>query len=403
MAELRPTTNLVVPESLQLDKYKLKSGFFYIYRKLYAGSEMTFMTKLWACPFLPSIGNDKRFGSVRKGVKDAQQTLKKQMASGYLSVTKIMGADPYFQVSLPLFAFAKTNPSASLSLLLHEQLLGSAYGGEPVAPSVDQVSDMMEFQSRLHTDNNQVATNLTIPAEQVISSIEGLDARSRAMLHQCLLQVRIQSKSGLAVVFADFKITKEEAQQMTSTHWIELRDIDLYPMLLQWVSTCFGAEGLTPFVAFPISRIAHTLSKTHSRYARVNEDSISINPKGRPVYLPRELDQTLVYEDRYSQAGTRADGSYALVDINEGAYAMEAGTNVRQKLPANIPVLIDWVNNKYSYTNTMGFLEVEDLTRYQAADVSHIRCLLQERGISEKRIAQIAALGIPANVHPAAF
>jgi hypothetical protein len=403
MAELRPTSNLVVPESLQLDKKGLQSGFFYVYRKLYSGPEVLFMTKLWACPLLPSIGNDKRFGVARKGIKDAQKLMMKQTPAGYLSIKKIMGADPYFQVSVPLFAFNKNNPGAGLSNLLHNKLLGSEYEKTPIDPSVDHVSDAMEFQSRLKSDNIQVPTGFMMPAAGVINSIDGLDARTRTMLQQCLLQVRVQTKGSLAVIFADFKITKEEAQQMTSTHWIELRDIDLYPMLLQWVRTGFGAEGLAPFVAFPISKIAHTLPKTHTEQARVNKDSISISPKGRPIYLPKELDQTVLYEDRYSQAGTRADGSYSLIDINEGASAMEAGTEVKQKLPPNIPVLIDWVNNKYSYTNTSGFLEVLDLTRYLSADVSHIRCLLQERIFDDTRFGQIVALGTPANVHPAAF
>jgi SNF2-related domain len=402
MAELRPTTNLVVPETLQLDKEAIKSKFFYIYRKLYKEPEVVFMTRLWACPLLPSIGNDTRMGSARRGIKEAYKVMKKQTPSGYLSIKKVTGADPYFRVSVPLFAFNK-HSMTGLSLLLNEYMLGGAY--EKVAPDVvpEHLQDTQNLQEMIKQDNPEVPSNVVIPVQRVISSINGLDARSRVALQSCLEQIRVQTKGGLAVIFADFKITREEAQQLTSTHWIELRDIDLYPMLLEWVRTGFGAEGIAPFVAFPISRVASTLPKAHSAYARINEDGISISPKGRPMFLPKELNQTLLYEDRYSQAGTRADGSYALVDINEGASAMEAGTEVKQKLPPNIPVLIDWVNNKYSYTNTSGFLEVEDLTRYRTADVSHIRSLLEERVLTDPRVAQMIALGAPANVHPAAF
>jgi hypothetical protein len=403
MAELRPTSNLVVPESLQLDKDKLKSGFFYVYRKLYTGPEVIFMTKLWTCALLPSIGNDKRMGSVRKGIKEAQKIMMRQTPAGYLSIKKVMGDEPYFRVSVPLFAFNKQSMSG-VGTFLHDQLLGGAYEKSAVDPTEDHMRDTQELQERLKNEGDPaVPLSITIPGPRVLSSINGLDARARASLQTCLEGIRVQTKGGLAVVFADFRITKEEAQQMTSTHWIELRDIDLYPMLLQWVRTGFGAEGLAPFVAFPISRIASTLPKGHSQYARISKDGISISPKGRPMYLPKELNQTLLYEDRYTQAGTRPNGNYALIDINEGAAAMEAGTDVKQKLPPNIPVLIDWVNNKYSYTNTSGFLEVEDLTRYQAADVSHIRTLLQERILSDKIFAAIVALGVPANVHPGAF
>jgi len=402
MAELRPTTNLVVPESLQLDKKALQSGFFYIYRKLYAGPEVVFMTKLWTCSLLPSIGNDARLGSVRKGIKEAQKTMMKQTPAGYLSIKKVMGANPYFTVSVPLFAFNK-NSMSGINTFLYDFLLGGIYGKEPLAQSEDNMRDQQELRERLTADNPSTLLFTEVPASKVISNIQGLDARAKVALTECLDKVRVQTKGGLAVIYADFKITKEEAQQMTSTHWIELRDIDLYPMLLQWVRTGFGAEGLAPFVAFPISKIASTLPKTHAEHARINDKGISISPKGRPVFLPKELNQTLLYEDRYSQAGTRPDGSYALIDINEGASAMEAGTDVKQKLPPNIPVLIDWVNNKYSYTNTSGLLEVLDLTRYQAADVSHIRVLMQERIITDKLMSQMGALGVPANIPTTAF
>ena len=402
MAELRPTTNLVVPETLQLDKAALQSKFFYIYRKLYREPEVVFLTKLWACPLLPSIGNDARMGVARKGIREAQKTMMKSTPAGYLSIKKVMGDDPYFRVSVPLFAFNK-NSSSGLNQFLYDQLLGGAYEKVPLTQSADNMQDSQNLREMIKQDNPAVPSNIIIPVAKVIDSINVLDAKTRVVLQECLLNIRVQTKGGLAVIFADFKITKEEAQQLTSTHWIELRDIDLYPMLLQWVRTGFGAEGIAPFVAFPISKIASTLPKGHSQYARVNKDSISISPKGRPMYLPKELNQTLLYEDRYSQAGTRPDGSYALVDINEGASAMEAGSDVKQKLPPNIPVLVDWVNNKYSYTNTSGFLEVEDLTRYRTADVSHIRTLMQERVLDDKRFGQIAALGAPAGVPATAF
>src|SRR5271165_3455688 len=115
---LRPTSNLVVPEHLQLDKKALQSKFFYIYRALYGMSETVFMTKLWACSVLPRIGNDKRLGSVRKGVKEARRFRTQRTAAGYLSIKKVMGLNPYFTVSVPLFAFNK-NSTADLDQLFH--------------------------------------------------------------------------------------------------------------------------------------------------------------------------------------------------------------------------------------------------------------------------------------------
>src|ERR1700682_1375945 len=275
---LRPTSNLVVPEHFQLDKKALQSKFFYIYRALYNMSETVFMTKLWACSLIPQIGNDKRLGSVRKGVKEARRFRTQKTAYGYLSIKKVMGLNPYFTVSVPLFSFNKTS-RASLDQFLHDYLLGSLYDGQDTKPSAEYVQEISTLQERLKTETGTTA-NIVISAAQVINNFQGLDARTRAALQSCLEQIRIQTKGNLAVIFADFKITKEEAQQLTSTQWIELRDIDLYPMLLQWVVTGFGSEGLVPFVAFPISRIAATLPKNHATFSRIDEDGISISAKG---------------------------------------------------------------------------------------------------------------------------
>jgi hypothetical protein len=184
-----------------------------------------------------------------------------------------------------------------------------------------------------------------------------------------------------------------------------MRDIDIYPLLLQWVLSSFGERGNAPIASFPISKIATTLPKSHVQSARVDERGLSIGPNGRPYYLPREIDvqQTIQYEERYTQAGTRSDGSYALTDINEGAHALETGTDIKVKLPRNVPVLIDWVNNKYSYTDTSGLLKVQDLMRYRKAEAAHLRILLEERVVKEEHISMFANMADKAGIPVSAF
>ncbi len=102
---LRPSTNLVIPEHLMLPKKDLKSRFMHVYNKGFAGSPVMFMTKLWASSFFPSMVSDPSFGVGRKRSKIADN-LQKLVAYSYLRV-KIEReiADPHVLVSAPMFSF----------------------------------------------------------------------------------------------------------------------------------------------------------------------------------------------------------------------------------------------------------------------------------------------------------
>lgn len=397
---LRPTTNLIVPPHLMMPKKALKEKFLYVYTGAYSGAPTAFMTKLWAAPFFPSVTNDAKFGKIKPRL--AADALGKRMPSGYLRVKKIMDSkDPHFIASVPLFTFIRHSPSFPLEFL-RSFLLGEAHAkkeSEPTAQTIQESRDFVENISDFNATSKDRIDDQIIPTSKVIESMR-LDALGAAALQACLLKVRIQTKGNLAVIFADFKITKEEAQQLTTTEWTELRDIDLYPLLLHWVTVGFGAKGIAPIAAFPVSKIAFSLPPSHSESARINEFSLSVGPNGKPYYLPKAVDkqQTIAYEDKYSQAGSRDDGSFALHDINEGATFMDSGQEVKTRLPVNMVVCVDWLNNKYAYTNTSGLLDVEDLTRFQKMNISHARTLLDERKLTDKDIIWFVNLGIAAGV-----
>lgn len=403
MADLRPTTNLVVPSHLILPKKELNSKFMFVYRGAYPGSKMNFMTSLWASSLFPSVVSDPKF-RMKTNRKGATQ-IQKVTPSGYLSVKKIIkGADSYFVASVPLFAFGRHNPSSVLDFL-KLWMLGEHKMRVPSEPTAQALQETREFTERVLPPTEMTTIeDVKLSTAKVIQSLR-LDQLAKASLEACLLGVRVQVKGNASVIFADFKISKEEAQQLTSTEWISLRDIDLYPLLLNWVHSGFGELAQVPIASFPISKIAFSLPPSHVKSARVDADSISIGPNGHPYYIPKSIDkqQTVSYEDKYTQAGAREDGSFALVDINEGAQAMDSGAEVKVRLPINMPVSIDWVNNKYAYTTTTGSLKVQDLIRFHAADVSHIRTLLDERYVSALTIDWFVKMGTAAKVATSEF
>lgn len=402
MANLRPTTNLVVPPHLSLPKKALKEKFLYVYTGAYTGTPTSFMTKLWASVLFPSLANDPKFGRIKP--RNAADALAKAVPAGYLRVKKVMDPkNPHFIVNVPLMSFMRHGGHGAIQFL-RNFMLGEAYTKKVTDPSAATIQELRDLMDKMADQPRDQVIDQKIPTQKVVEAMK-LDALGAAALKQSLLGVRIQTKGGLSVVFADFVITKEEAQQLTTTEWIELRDIDLYPLLLHWVFVGFGARGLAPVAAFPISKIAFSLPPSHSESARVNEYSLSIGPNGRAYYLPRSVDkqQTIAYEDKYTQSGAREDGSFCMYDINEGASMMESGSEPRVKLPVNMVICVDWLNNKYSYTDTSGFLHVEDLTRFQVANDSHIRTLLDERAITDKEVAWFVNMGIAAGVQPSEF
>jgi hypothetical protein len=395
---LRPSTNLIVPQHLTLPKKELKAKFMYVFNRGFSGSPVLFLTRLWASTFFPSLTNDQRFGVGKSKVRigDALQLV---TPASFLRVKVVhAGQDSHVIASVPVFSF-NVNEPASVFKFLYEQFLSKDRSKEH-QPSERQHQEILGLKSYFGEFDQKEPRDLVFHISNVLRACKHLDQHAITHLKNTLLCMRVQTKGCLAVVFFDFKITKEEAQQLTTTEWQQMRDIDVYPLLLQWVSTSYGERGLAPIASFPISKIAMTLPKSHVEAARVNEHGLSIGPNGRPHFLPREVHerQTIEYEDLYTQAGTRADGSYALTDIYEGAQAMEAGTEVKVKLPKNVPVLIDWVNNKYSYTDTRGLLKVLDLMRFRKAEIPHIRILMAERFITSEQITLFTNMGRSAGV-----
>jgi hypothetical protein len=401
--KLRPSTNLIVPQHLALPRAQLKTGFFHVYGAHYAGSPVMYMTKLWASLFFPSLTLNPKFGQSRNRAKIGD-ALRRLTRPSYLKVKiERQFKDPHIIASVPVFSCSANNAGGAFSFL-YDHFVRPPRTNDAYMPTAEQEAEIQGLRAYF-TDESQEAQEIVFSPLQVLHSLRHLTQNEQGMLRQSLQSVRIVRKKGLAVFFVDFKITRAEAQQLTTTEWHQLREIDIYPLLLQWTMTSFGEREPAPLASFPISKIALSLPASHVESARVSEHGLSIGPNGKPYYLPRSIDRqhTVQYEDAYTQAGMRPDGSYALTDIHEGAEAHAAGTEIKVKLPKSVPVLIDWVNNKYSYTDTNGLLHVMDLMRFRKAEIPHVRILLAEHYITEERLELFLKLGKAAGVKDMEF
>jgi len=393
--QLRPTTNLVISPHLQLSRKELQAKFLYVYSKKYAGLAPVFMQKLWMSSVFPEIADDPSFGKDRGNIRKYAAVVEKTQKAGLLKLKKVNDPeDPHFIVAVPLAEFERHGVSVFMNRMRFWFTNGK---GEAPDDKVAALAD--ELKNTAQTPGIQ---QRQITAEHAIKAAK-FDAKTQLELKECLLGVRLQYTGGVAVIYADFKITKAEAQQLTSTEWLLIRNVDLYPLLLQWQVSLWGYKGNAPTSSFPMSKVSKTLPPIHEGQARINEFGLSIAPDGSPMWLPEKLDQTSRYEDLYSQIGDRGDDTFSLVDLHEAGEAAMAGTPLHVKLPSNIPVLIDWVNNRYAYTQSNGVLKVQDLTRFKVCDAAHAHNLLDHWKWDDDQLKMIVGMAATAGVADALF
>lgn len=393
--QLRSTTNLVVPKHLQLPKADLKKGFMFIYGSHYVGLEPIFMQKLWLASIFPEIAKDPTFGKDRANVRKFAQYAEKYHKAGLIRLKKVNeDTDPHFVVAVPLADFKRFD----VSLYMNQLRLWFTNGkGESPDDKVAALSEELK-----NTSEEPGLQQRQIPADTVIAA-GGYDAKTQLELKECLLGLRLQYTGGVAVVFADFKIKKAEAEQLTSTEWMLIRNVDLYPLLLQWQVSLWGYRGTAPIASFPMSKISKTLPPFHEGQSRVNEFGISIAADGSPTWLPEKLDATSRYEDLYSQIGDKGDDTFGLIDVHAAGEAIANGEELKVRLPKNIPVLVDWVNNRFAYTQGNGVLKVLDLTRYKVCDAAHARNLLTNWSVEADDVEMMVAMGVVAGAADTMF
>lgn len=407
----RDLTNLAVRKDLQLPRAQLKQGFMFVFNHGFTGNQFVFMNRLWASGLLPTLANDPRFGKT-KNLNKAMKTFKPDGYARLLRVSKELTSDtPHFRVSIPV-SYLMASTSSTLANLMTSNFM-------PMAGSVEKEDDKEEDENAPDSGNSesevpQTVTQLSpstvhemhpevlgimnqqdgilhtvfLHREEVLRNATWMDPKQLAELGKSFLGIKVETHASKIAVFLDFAISKEEAQQLTSTPWIGIRNIDVYPLLFNWILTYFGLRGRPMLSSFPISTIARTLPPNHNcpENVRVDEFDLTIDSAGKPMMLPNNSDKNLGntqrYEDLYSQAGTRDDNSFSYAKIDEP---------MPVKLPSNIPVLLDWQNLKFAYSNSMGALTVLDLTRFIKCTPSHAVSLLS-RTLDDKLLSQMVKL-----------
>jgi hypothetical protein len=255
--------------------------------------------------------------------------------------------------------------------------------------AVELTNDQALIQS-FRASNNLEATpvgNGRIITGEEVSRSFALSARAREVLGNCLIQLDATKIGGDVVLWATFGISLQEAEYLTNSSFAELRLSDLYPTLISWVASVFGRFSRPPKSVTKVSAIAdgvRAATADRPMKPRIGLDGLVADIKGAYYFIP-EVDQSAEYEQRLLDYGLRDDGSYSW-DVSDPNAAPQTTFQVntteqpeketKRKLPKNMPIFSDWLNDKFCYSNTVGNLAVYDLSDTVPVKEFHIASLL---------------------------
>lgn len=358
---LRPTSNLRIPHNLMLNNDDNRRGFMYFYNNAYNEFATSFYARIWISAILGStdLVDSRDFCRTKAQMREFHKLIGRM--AGELSIKKMVDdPEPFYQIHVPV---ATVGGSTSF-----KSILVAAFQ-ERNRPIPDD--RMEQINAAVDAFNAWVATHsqVEITLDQAMDYVDAHGAMETAF-NDTFISAELLNRDGAVSLYMTLAIEAYEAEQLTTTPWAQIRNVDLYPILLNWVSQGLGAKGKPPLASFPISKVAATLPQSTLIKPRIDAGGLSVGADGRPRYLPSKLDDTVGYEDAYNKAGTREDGAFRLLDRNE--------EGDHRRLPADRPVLIDWTNNRYSYTTSDGMLEVEDLSRFRVPTATNIVRWLME-------------------------
>jgi hypothetical protein len=234
----RSVTNLRVSSDLQLPRSDLKKAFLHVFNHGFKGDPYVFMMRLMTTAFLPEVANDSSFGKDRKLFQGFLKISDPATFAGRLRVQKVFEPDPHFRVSVPLYASTAVSTSSLYEKL--RQHFTPKFTNEP-----GQVPNSREEE----VDQNLANPNLTskfYPGSSLLTQARWMESVSKMELADAFLGLTAETKGSFLSVFAEFKISVAEAQQLSSTEWMSIRTIDLYPLVLHWVVNAYGHRGPEP-------------------------------------------------------------------------------------------------------------------------------------------------------------
>ena len=328
----RPETNLA-DSRFPSSREDLRTGFLGIFHKNYQGDARKTLLRIALGNILPvkSLSLSRSARSLIKEERNSERLQKSSLKSwearraeadlgSFLRLKKINSGSPHFEVSIPLL-------SANTPMTL-----AHAWGHF----SQTGVDDEEDRAIRALFQSPVLWSGASCIERAHLSSATG------ALFNACLDSVTTDVHAQGLVVYLNFRVDSETCERLCGVEWMEIRPIDLYPLFHSWISAEYrpGDHGKT---AFSLSRIAASLPPHLPEDVRIDQYGVGIGSSGDPIWIPRTCDNTERYESILGEAGARDD-----------AFQIRKIGSPEPVLPPSMPVLVDWVNQKFVYSSTMG-------------------------------------------------
>lgn len=310
------------------------------------------------------------------------------MAQAYFPQVPVTGVTRQsHKVYRPLTSGAQSKAWAAIGLSSSVTLRRSADGFELMVPvlhvgsSQRAVSDILLYLGAPEKDaSGETAVYKTfetgvLPPTVSIGSLSpspNLAAKTLEAFRECGAELVPRFFGEAIVFFIKFNITKEESSYLVNEKFELIKEMDLFGPVTEWVSSYYGDWGRSSTFSMPIRQIARAVRAVPEEIRpapRTNEDNLLLDEHAEIHWIP-DVEDVQRFEDVYTSAYTHDSGVFGVFDMFDPQTYNEE--SAKKKPPVPMPIFIDWVNLKLSYTTATGNMNIMNLDRTYKVTTHHL-------------------------------
>ena len=359
----------------------MKSGFMFLYNNRVKNSRWAWAAFTTAVVF-PHLVQRVPSGRDRAPFNKMINKLAEFWTeSGTSNLVRIWKQSEAFRVQVPVFTMSQSASSNTLNGL-RELFCGPTPEGTSADPSVP-------LTPAVTSDAVVEATHT-----QSIESLRDAGGIFKTAYLAALKrlpngQVTIAQVGDQLVTFLEFDVTSHQAEYLCQTPWMQIRPIDFYGLIRDWIDGRLGYFRNPPKFALPLSTIASSIAGVKGE-PRTNEHHLLIDENADFWYIPEESNNIGKFDSELRASLSHGDGSLCAVPVVKGATPVAT--------PPSQPIFTDWVNLKFAYSTQDGKLTVKSLDRCHAVTETHAARFLKQklnggRGVNAYTMLRAIALG----------
>lgn len=367
---MRPISNLHDVVDYNLPAKDRRSGFFAAYSGRLGMPINDFIHKIAIGLFFP-IAKEFDVSAQAKKLLANQIAYDERRTRTVKATLRKSGETFLFETPLIELGLVKLGGEVSVGTLTLDKLgeLHQAYSKKTggMLPTSVNLNDLaIGRQETLTFDELNRLVNLpTLCQEKLKSTFTGVELRTT---------------HDKATLWFKFTISKVEAEYLNSVSFHEINLGNFYSILVEWSASIMGRNYVLPERIAPISKIAGSVTEVLAKTPvkpRVGLSDLVIDMNNNVMFFP-EVNQASKYEQMLIEFGMSESGVYTWSGLAEDKTEVKIGENLRtKKLPVNLPIFTDWLNDKFAYSNTSGSINIYNLANSVPLNEFHVRTILE--------------------------